>query len=563
MIVLLAAATVLRPPPRRASADPTYYYEENFDGTALSPARWAIATNGYPDPAVSVGGGLLQMGRVGAASLDFPYVASVGQPFPSTGDFRIELTGQYTSATGKGDGVDVLGPNNEVVLQIWDDNSLGNTQAYLLGSGLAYISPGAHTYALDVRASGASFSVDGTLQLTGPPIPRPTKMWIGHPTIDELDGTYPGMIPQIDPATGKVLDRWWSDGPWTTFTLDAVRVSYLAAPQPWKLPYGPYDHVKWSGGPHQYGNTDFSGTFPFGQGSGLDFARDGNVSFPVRAIADGTVEATNTVCPYVQNGPLGYGCWVAVRHGMGGPVSIYAHLEPGSVPWNDGDPVLRGQILAYAGQSGNQPLIHLHLELREGNTDSTCASTANCWFGDPLDWHGIVIDGWQIHEYFTDGQGLTSYNYDGSATKGAVTVVPNFPYIDNGTRHPAAVVRVGFGFQCDYATANSCEVNAASPSDTQFATTLGGTLGAGGVSGGPPRAPEFGDADQAAELVSTNVPSSPSVGGIAEQPDASVLPWAAASGRDYTGYIFGAAVAIIVAAGGAVGWRRRRRKINV
>ncbi|MBI5283720.1 MAG: hypothetical protein HY874_01370 [Chloroflexi bacterium] len=49
------------------------------------------------------------------------------------------------------------------------------------------------------------------------------------------------------------------------------------------------------------------------------------------------------------------------------------------------------------------------------------------------------------------------------------------------------------------------------------------------------------------------------VGGIAEQPDVTALPSAAASsGRNHARYILGAAVALIVAAAGAAGWRKRR-----
>jgi Periplasmic copper-binding protein (NosD) len=49
-----------------------------------------------------------------------------------------------------------------------------------------------------------------------------------------------------------------------------------------------------------------------------------------------------------------------------------------------------------------------------------------------------------------------------------------------------------------------------------------------------------------------------SVGGIAEQPDVSALPPAtSSSGRDYTPYILGAAVAFLATAG-AAGWRRQR-----
>jgi len=49
------------------------------------------------------------------------------------------------------------------------------------------------------------------------------------------------------------------------------------------------------------------------------------------------------------------------------------------------------------------------------------------------------------------------------------------------------------------------------------------------------------------------------VGGIAEQPDVMELPSASASSRDHAAYILGTAFAIIVAAAGAAGWRKRRR----
>ena len=51
----------------------------------------------------------------------------------------------------------------------------------------------------------------------------------------------------------------------------------------------------------------------------------------------------------------------------------------------------------------------------------------------------------------------------------------------------------------------------------------------------------------------------PVIGGIAEPPDVTALPSAtAASGRNYTGYALGAAVAFVAAVAAAAGWRKRR-----
>jgi hypothetical protein len=54
----------------------------------------------------------------------------------------------------------------------------------------------------------------------------------------------------------------------------------------------------------------------------------------------------------------------------------------------------------------------------------------------------------------------------------------------------------------------------------------------------------------------------PGVGGIAEQPDVASLPSAASSGPDYTAYVLGAFIVLIVAAAGAVGWRKWRHGLE-
>jgi hypothetical protein len=59
------------------------------------------------------------------------------------------------------------------------------------------------------------------------------------------------------------------------------------------------------------------------------------------------------------------------------------------------------------------------------------------------------------------------------------------------------------------------------------------------------------------------IPPEPSVGGIAEQPDVTALPSAAAASsihRD-AAYVLGAAAALFVAAVATAGWRRRRRRV--
>jgi murein DD-endopeptidase MepM/ murein hydrolase activator NlpD len=77
---------------------------------------------------------------------------------------------------------------------------------------------------------------------------------------------------------------------------------------------------------------------------------------PVHAAAAGTVT-------YVGNELKGYGNLVLIRHGNG-YVTAYAHSD--SVKVGRGDYVERGQIIAYAGSTGDVGEPQLHFELRAG-----------------------------------------------------------------------------------------------------------------------------------------------------------------------------------------------------
>lgn len=257
-----------------------------------------------------------------------------------------------------------------------------------------------------------------------------------------------------------------------------------------KLPYPDTATIYWTGGPHQFGNGDSSGKFPSGTGSGLDFAggidTDSEtgiaygVNFRVLAIASGIIEdKQNTNCDATK----GFGCWIAIRHDIGGSVVVYAHLKPGTL-FNKsvGEHVDQGEWIAQAGSSGQQvdqngnPVPHLHLELRRGGQ---CSNSNNCFFGDPLGWDDLVpaFDGYHIGSFLADGEGLQAYNYDGSAVWGnSVKIVENFPFLDNGSKQKA-IVRVHSSFQCN-TSATTCEDNSQGRT-TQFA---GGSALLGGNS---------------------------------------------------------------------------------
>ncbi|WP_217181673.1 M23 family metallopeptidase [Streptomyces sp. AC495_CC817] len=64
----------------------------------------------------------------------------------------------------------------------------------------------------------------------------------------------------------------------------------------------------------------------------------------------------------------GYGNYVRIQHG-GGIATGYAHIKPGGFAVRNGQQVSAGQVIAYAGNTGNSAGCHLHFEVyRNGRT---------------------------------------------------------------------------------------------------------------------------------------------------------------------------------------------------
>ncbi len=77
---------------------------------------------------------------------------------------------------------------------------------------------------------------------------------------------------------------------------------------------------------------------------------------PIRAAASGSVT-------YAGNELKGYGNLVLIRHDDG-YVTAYAHAQ--SILVNRGDRVLKGQVIGYAGDTGDVTSPQLHFEIRRG-----------------------------------------------------------------------------------------------------------------------------------------------------------------------------------------------------
>lgn len=109
-----------------------------------------------------------------------------------------------------------------------------------------------------------------------------------------------------------------------------------------------------------------------------DGSPHGGIDFPVGvgtdvyAAEDGTViESTditsheNCSCKYTQEGYHSYGKYIMIQHDNG-LVTLYAHNSERLV--KKGDKVVRGQIIAKSGNTGNSSGPHCHFEVRKNGT---------------------------------------------------------------------------------------------------------------------------------------------------------------------------------------------------
>lgn len=257
--------------------------------------------------------------------------------------------------------------------------------------------------------------------------------------------------------------------------------------------------VKFSGGPHAWGNPDSLNTYTYGAGSGLDFA-SGEAppfkSFDVAAMASGRVLAVG--CYDQGVGDSGLGCVVAIKHDVGTSVAIYGHLRRDAYAFTQLKRQLglqsivrvrAGDVIGASGMEGSGAAgFHLHVELRDGTSD-------HYPFGAPIGWETMGLRGGQIDGYWIYGYAkgdpsnpskpyedhASFYNYDGVAVKGYERkLIRQFRYIDlpprsnqSSVNRNDAVTYVGTGFPWPRTDCtNDCENQ--SDLGTQFAKSAGG-----------------------------------------------------------------------------------------
>lgn len=186
------------------SAGATVFHDD-FDGAQLDPAKWSVQPGGG---AITVQSGRARLSAPNGAV--FPFVSTLVNPFPTTGDFFVRVGFRYVSVGEGGNGFGSLWYLEDPTppVYIWQDVTgmragVGALWPHFLAG------PGApdtsyHVYEWSYIGGVYSFYLDGTLRVSSASDNRPVAFFFGH---------HPTAYSQ-----------------WTSQEIDFVHIESIAAP---------------------------------------------------------------------------------------------------------------------------------------------------------------------------------------------------------------------------------------------------------------------------------------------------------------------------------------------
>lgn len=217
-------------------------FEDQFSGSRVDESKWEITENtnmsGYPawGGQINVQNGYVSFSSNGST---FPWVRTVNNPFPATGDFTVEFNVTYTIIGDSGNGIRIYSnPQNpnlydyaNNIFTLWAHDEGETTGVILIElfnklvyrdyyAGFKPTSP-PHIYRLEYSDGNYTVFVDNEAVASNASQLRPTAIGLGHPPIPTLP--YP-------PETTQTWAYWG----WTSFNLDSITVNALSdeTPQP-------------------------------------------------------------------------------------------------------------------------------------------------------------------------------------------------------------------------------------------------------------------------------------------------------------------------------------------
>jgi len=210
-------------------ASPAFFFED-FDGTAVDTAKWIVQENTNMSGNSAYGGSVKVAEShifLSSSGSSFPWVQTVVNPFPETGDFAVEFDFTYTCVADWGNGFcigDTLNRDGRPTLfSIWaGDIGPDEVQIYitLLGKRVYRTTvPGwkpstdKHFYRLEYVRGVYTVYVDGVEGASEPSERRPITMGFGHAPRSDL----PPTEEQVE-ARG-----YWG---WNSFKIDSIRIVF-------------------------------------------------------------------------------------------------------------------------------------------------------------------------------------------------------------------------------------------------------------------------------------------------------------------------------------------------
>lgn len=182
---------------------------------------------------INVGGSQITLSSTGSS---FPFVYSVTNPFPTSGDFAIELLVSYNHVGVWGNGLwmtrdpftyyDIFTPEKSVFALWSDDENIydhGAIRAYLLGKEVYHSEAygtlslgykmGPHIFRLEYLRGVYTLLVDGSEVASAPSQSMPEIIGFGHPPAQHLPFSKEG-----------VSYAFSNFGGWTAFEMDYIRI---------------------------------------------------------------------------------------------------------------------------------------------------------------------------------------------------------------------------------------------------------------------------------------------------------------------------------------------------
>jgi hypothetical protein len=156
-------------------------FHDDFNGTSLDPTHWVVGGGG----AITVAGGTATLSS--GCNEQFPYVTTLNNPFPATGDFLIRVGFRYPAPDYSGDGFGAT--NGFIVGQagigywLWQDAGGGLRAA--CGETVVPLAAAPetnyHVYEWQYLSGVYHFYLDGVLTASAASSFRPTGFFFGHP----------------------------------------------------------------------------------------------------------------------------------------------------------------------------------------------------------------------------------------------------------------------------------------------------------------------------------------------------------------------------------------------